>query len=227
MAAVIEELIEGQDTFELIRDQLAAIIAWESEAQQALATAASEDPAAWKLRVFLERMNPWAEFIDDPKQADATPLVNVTWNQLTPEMGASSVVNGGKCVGLYNIDCYGYGISKDVQDGGHIPGDEAAGIEAARVVRLVRRILLAGHYTYLGLPRRTVWRRWLQSVTALNPPIGERAVQHVVCARMVFAIDFSETSPQVQGHPLEVLALQVKRASDGHLYFAAQYGEDS
>lgn len=227
MAALIEELIEGQDTFELIRDQIAAILTLESEGQQALATLANEDPRGWKLRVFLERMNPWAEFIDDPKQADATPVVNVTWEQLTPDMAASSVVSGSKCVGVYNVDCYGYGISADVQDGGHIPGDQAAGIEAARVVRLVRRILLSGHYTYLGLPRKTVWRRWLQSVTALNPPIGERAVQHVVCARMTFAVDFAETSPQVQGHPLTTLAVHVKRASDGHLYFDAQYGEDS
>lgn len=227
MPALIETLIEGQDRFELVRDQIAAILVLESEAQQALATAADKDPRSWKLRVFLERDNPWGLFIDDPAQLDASPIVNVTWTGFTPDGASASTVDGGKTSATYQIDCYGYGKSADVEDGGHLPGDQAAGIEAARTVRLVRNILMSGHYTYLGLPRKTVWRRWLQSVTALSPPMNERAAQHVVCARMTLEVLFGETSPQVQGHIINSLFVQVKQAKNGRLYFAAQYGEDS
>lgn len=226
MAAQIESLITGPDKFEVIRDQLAAILVVESEQQQVLAAAASQNPDLWKLRVYLERSNPWSEFIDDPEQVDGTPLVNVTWTNFTPDKTSGNVVSGGRVAGTYNIDCYGYGKSADVEGGGHIPGDQAAAIEVARVVRLVRNILLSSYYAELAMPG-VVCGRWLTSVTALDPPMSERAVQHVLCARLTLAVDFIETSPQVQGEPFETLSLLVKRAEDGMLLLAAQYGEDS
>lgn len=222
----IETLQEGQDTFEIVRDQIAAILALESESQQALATAAAKDPRQWALKVYLERSNPWSDWIDNPPQADAVPIINVSWQDFAPDPSGSSAVSGGRTFGTYHVDCYGYGKSADIEGGGHKPGDEAAGLEIARIVRLVRRFLFSGHDTYLQL-RGTIARRQLRSATSFDIPEGQRGAQHIVAARLVLAVDFFETSPQVQGVPLESLFVQAKRASDGRLYFAAQYGDDS
>jgi len=59
MPALITTLVENLDNSELICDQIAAILATESAAQQALATLAGKNPKLWKLRVFAERTNAW------------------------------------------------------------------------------------------------------------------------------------------------------------------------
>lgn len=224
---VIESLLEGPDNFELVRDRIASILALESEGQQTLAAAANKNPLDWKLRVFLERSNPWSEWVENPDKIDAAPIINVSWQDFAPDTGSGSTVSGGKTVGTYHVDCYGYGKSADVEAGGHTPGDEAAGLEIARIVRLVRRILMSGHYAYLGFERGFIARRILRSVTSMDIPLSERGAQHVVAARLVFGVEFLETSPQVQGVILESIYLEAKRAKDQRLYFAAQYGEDS
>jgi len=224
---LIETLLDGRDNFEIVRDQIAAILAIESEGQQALAVAATRDPLPWKLRVFLERSNPWSEWVDNPDSIDVAPLVNVSWQDFAPDGAAASTVSGGRTAGTYHIDCYGYGKSADVEAAGHKPGDEAAGLEVARIVRLVRRILMSAHYAYLALPRGLIARRMLRSVTSFDIPLSERGAQHIVAARLVLGVEFVEGTPQVQGVPLESLYLEARRAKDGRLYFAAQYGEDS
>ena len=46
-------LIDKLDTFEIVRDEIAAILATEIASQEALA-AGEPDPTLWRLRVFLE-----------------------------------------------------------------------------------------------------------------------------------------------------------------------------
>lgn len=217
MAALITTLINSADVSELVRDQIAAILLTESAGQQALATAAALDSRLWQLRVFVGRSDPWAEFVDAPDQIDASPIVNVSFDSATFEMQASNVVERQKVVGTFNIDCYGYGASAS-SPAGHQPGDEKAEIEAHRALRLVRNILMAGAYTYLGL-RKTVWRRWIQSVQLFQPQAEGRAVSHVVAIRLALQVDFNELSPQVAGQQLSTIALTVKRSSTGEIFF--------
>jgi hypothetical protein len=227
--ALITELIESQTNRARVRDQIGAILLVELANQQTLATAASEDPRLWALRVYLERANPWEEFIDAPDQLDAPPIVNVAFDNVGLEMAASNTVERQKGTAVYNIDCYGYGVSADVPDGGHELGDEQAAIEAERASGIVQRILMAGAYTYLGFARganQVVWRRWVQSVTSFQPQIDSRPVPRVQAVRVALQVEFSEFSPQVQGQPLELIHVSVKRKETGELYFAAQYGEE-
>ena len=231
--ARITTLIDKRDTFEIIRDELAAILRVESAAQEALATSAGKDPANWKLRIFLERSNPWEEF-QEPSEVpegeplpDVPPIVNVSFENLTFDMNASNTVERQKATATYNIDCYGYGVAADNPDGGHIPGDEDASLDCQRAVRLVRNVLMAGAYTYLGL-RGTVWRRFIQSVTMFQPTANEQPVQQVKAARVALQVEFNEFSPQVEGTPLELISVQVKRDEEsGEIFLTATYsGED-
>lgn len=223
MAALITSLTTGQDNFETVRDRIAEILAVESVAQQALAVAATEDPEPYKLRVFLERSNPWEEWLDAPdtniQGVETAPIVSVCFDNASTDERASNIVERQKLTAVYNIDCYGYGKAIG-NSGGHMPADLRASLECQRAIRLVRRFLMAAHYTYLGFPRganQIVWRRMLRTITMFQPQIEARPIQKIVGARIAFAVEFSEFSPQVEGEPLEHVGITVERSDSGEV----------
>lgn len=216
----ITTLIDKQDTAEIVRDQVAAILALESASQQALAGAAGKDPELWKLRVYQERSNPWENL--PSKTEDRSPVVNVWWDASTFDMGASNIVERQKSSATINVDCYGYGRSANDPAGGHVAGDQNAAETAQRAVRLVRNILMAGVYTYLGL-QGVVWRRWVDSITIFQPQQDNQNVQQIVGARVSFRVDFNEYSPQVEPVTLELLSVVVKRTEDDQIVAEADY----
>lgn len=213
-------LIDKQDTFEIIRDQIVAILVLEIANQQALAVLAAKDPDDFKLRIFTERSNPWEQFLND--QDDKSPLVNVWYENSSFDRSASNTFERQATDGLYNIDCYGFGISEDVVAGGHKPGDREAALEAQKALRLVRNILMAAENQHLQL-KGTVWERWPQSVTVFQPQQGERAIQQIVGARLVLRVKFNEFSPQVIAETLELLSVDVLRAENGEIVVEADY----
>lgn len=214
MPALITELIDKIDNAEIVRDQIAAILTVELANQGVLASL--PQPA-----VFIERVNPWGQFLT-PEQPPVEPVINVWWDSSTFNESQSNVIERQKAEAVYNIDCYAAAPSTDVTAGGHLPGDEQAAREAQRAVRLVRNILMAGAYTYLGL-RGVVWKRFVQTISMFQPQLDNRAAHRVVGARLALMVHFNEFSPQVAGEPLETLLLEVFRAETGQLLLRAQY----
>lgn len=217
---MIAELIDKQDNFEVIRDQIAAILATEVANQMALATAGGKVPDDWKLRIFSERSNPWEQLLNE--QIDRSPIVNVWFDNSNFDPAASNISERQKTEGVFNIDCYGYGISSDEVGGGHNPGDKEAAFEVHKALRLVRNILMAAEYTYLGL-RGVVWQRWPQSITVFQPQLDGRQMQQIVGARLAFRVVFNEFSPQVVPETLELVSVDVKRTEDGEIVVEADY----
>jgi hypothetical protein len=216
------ELIDKQDSFEIVRDQIGAILVTEIASQIALATAALKpNPDDWKLRVFTERANPWEQFLQAPV-ADPSPLVNVWYESSSFDAKASNTFERQKASGTFNIDCYGYGVSADDGATGHTPGDAAAALEVQKALRLCRNILMAAEYTYLGL-RGLVWQRWPQAVTVFQPQLDGQTVQNIVGARLALQVQFNEFSPQVAPEDLEFISIDVFRAEDGELVLEADY----
>ena len=216
----ISALIDKQDGFEIVRDQIGAILAIETQSQMALAIAAGKDPLDWKLNVYLERANPWEQWLND--QSDRSPIINVWWDNSNYDGKASNISERQKSETVYNIDCYGFGLSSDDGATGHLPGDRAAAFDAARAVRLCRNILMAAEYTYLGL-RGLVWKRWPQSITSFQPQQEVNQAQQIVGARISFRVEFNETSPQVPAEVLELLSISIDAAEDGQLLVEADY----
>lgn len=223
---MIDALIDKQDSFEIIRTQIAAILATEVANQMALATVGGKDPDEWKLRIYEERSNPWEQWLGN-SPADTSPIVNVWYENSTFDLGAGSTVERQKATGLFNVDCYGYGVSQDDGGTGHLPGDREAALAVQKAVRLVRNILMAGTYTYLSL-RGLVWRRWPQDVTIFQPQdISNNQsianVQKIVGARLVLQVTFNELSPQVPFETLELVEVDVKRTEDGQIIAETGY----
>lgn len=217
---MIAELIDKQDNFEVIRDQIAAILATEVANQMQLATDGGKDPDDWKLRIFSERSNPWEQLLNE--QVDRSPIVNVWFDNSNFDPAASNISERQKTEGVFNIDCYGYGISSDEAGGGHNPGDKEAAFEVHKALRLVRNILMAAEYTYLGL-RGVVWQRWPQSITVFQPQLDGRQMQQIVGARLAFRVVFNEFSPQVPAETLELVSVDVRRTEDGEIVVEADY----
>ena len=105
---------------------------------------------------------------------------------------------------------------------GHTPGDKAAAYQVQKALRLVRNILMAAQYTFLGL-QGLVWQRWPLSVTVFQPQTDNGQIQKVVGARLALQVTFNEFSPQVEPEVLELLRVEVHRKEDGELVLASEY----
>lgn len=211
MPAIITELIDKNDTFEVVADQIAAILVLETANQKLLAQQASEEPRDWDLAIFQDRSNPWEQWLQDPEEFTddlPPPVVNVWFDHDNENGLKSNSVEKQGMEAVYNLDCYGYGIS--TATGGHDLGDELANRSAKRAARLVRNILMSGHYTCLGL-RGTVGRRRIRSRTAFQPKMTERPPAHVMAIRLELEVHFNELSPQVQGTPLSLITVEVRK----------------
>jgi hypothetical protein len=207
----LQALIDKQDNFEIVRGQLATILAAETAAQQALATTAARDPREWAFRVFIERSDPWSEFQDgDDDALDVTPIVNVVYDSTRFDKSQGNVVQRQRGEMQFHIDCYAYGVAADDGDDGHVAGDHAAALALGRTVRLVRNILMASEYIALGLPA-VIGRRWINTVQVFQPPSGQEALQKVLGARITLEVLANEFSPQYEGVPLELVAATVRR----------------
>ena len=227
MTALIQELIDKQDSFEIIRDLIAQILAEESASQQALAVSVGKDPNEWKLRVFTERTNPFEQFQNDVTDPafDNSPIVNVWYEGSTFDMSRSNLTERQEGPATYNIDIYGAGVSSDNPSGGHFAGDKLAALKSQQGTRLVRNILMSGYYTRLGFGKvnKTVGSRWISAITPFQPQLGTEYVTNVTATRIVFTVVIDEYSPQYVPVDLEELRVDLKRAEDGSILAQALY----
>lgn len=215
----LESLIDKQDNFEIIRDQIASILVLEIAAQKILAIADSQDPLEWDLRVFTERSNPWEQWLND--QTVVSPLINVWYDNSNFDRSASNIMERQKSETIFNIDCYGFGVS-ETDGGGHKTGDSEAAFEVHKALRLVRNILMSAEYTYLGM-RGLVWKRWPQSIISFQPQINDQLVHNIKGARIALSVHFNEFAPQVVPQILDFLSIDVKRTEDNQIVLEADY----
>jgi hypothetical protein len=212
----LTSLIDKQDTFEIVRDRIAVILANEVANQMALATAAAKDPDDWKLRIYTERGNAWEQFLTTPV-VDKSPIVNVWFNADQFNKNVGTIATRQKADGVFNIDCYGYGESADVPGGGHTPGDQKAAFESHRAMRLVRNIIMDQSNVRLQFsPNVLVWDRWVQGRETFQPTQGQRTIQNVVGSRITLQVGYNEfpVTPD-ESTILQLVASEIKRESDG------------
>lgn len=214
-------IIDKLDTFEIMRDHIAQILKDELQNQVNLADAdALADSENYKMKVYTERANPWEQYLED--KPCTTPIVNIWFDSEIFDKKGSNINERQKTVAHYNIDCYGYGKSANIPSGGHRRGDKQAAYESHRAVRLVRNILMSNINTQLQA-RGVVWERWIDNITSFQPQQDDRAIQHVLATRIKLAVTFNEFSPQSTHDVLEIVSVEIKRASDGEVLAQLEY----
>jgi len=227
MVDVLDALIDKQDNFEIVRDQIAGILALETinQVQKAIDESKPE-PSLWEFNVYTERSRPWEALVEDlspdAEIKDETPIVNVWFDNGTFPKAQGDTVHRQTFDASYNIDIYAGAVSSENPAGGYFSGDQVASLNAQRIIKLVRNILMSSLNTYLQL-RGVVGQRWPGSITMFQPQLNEMPVQHIIAGRFVLNVKFNEFSPQATPEDLEELAITIKRAEDGKIIVNTQY----
>lgn len=234
--ANIQTLINKSDNFELIRDEVAAILAVEIANQKALAIAGNEDPDLYDFDLFTERADPWDLFFDDNNSLiRSKPVVNVCFESMSSLAGQSNTINQSYFSGTITVDAVTGAVNeRDKASNTQKFGDELSAKSAQRIVKLCRNILMAGIYNNIftssidGVPvavTGVVSKRTISQIQMFKPDLNDRPSVHVFGARITLNVDFVEYSPQYTGVQLETLASQCIRGEDGSIYFEALIDE--
>jgi hypothetical protein len=224
--AEITTLIDKQDNNEIVRDQIAAILSIEKTNQIQLATDAGKpNPLLWDFDVFIERAKPWESLSKSDGSEDGelkNGLVNVYFESDNFDSPGSDNIQTQKVRGTFFIDCYGQKSAVDTA-GVISAGDELSSYEVDRIARLVRNILMAGQYTYLGFDRgQIVTKRFIIRREKFFPDQRQDGFENVIGERLTLNVEYIETSPQAVLEILNTLITQCTRSSDGKILFEYQ-----
>lgn len=210
---VLASLIDKQDSFEIVRDQIAGILRTELLNQQALAVTAAEDPLDWTMDVYIERDFPIEKWLNAAPQltADTVPSVSISIEIATRSDKSSSVPAGKQVYQVtYLIDVLARGVMADDPGGGHISADHAAHVNCQAAVRLVRNILSATIYRRLNLPTVVWGHPHFASFEYGQAPVEDpRADISVWNGRGRFLVTMIEFSPEFTADTLELIRIDV------------------
>lgn len=197
---VVDELIKNPDNAEIIRDQLCGILSLETAHQYELALESS-DPVArdYKIEVYLENDEPWALQTEEDNHY---PIVNVSLQSVGGVSGSTNT-NTTNRRAVFFIDCYATGTF----DGTGLSGRMAV-IKAWKTARIVRNILEAANYAYLGL-RGMVTKRTVTDLETGMPASNNAAIR-VCVVRVKLEVEFNEKSPQVKGVEIAPMNMVIK-----------------
>ena len=81
---------------------------------------------------------------------------------------------------------------------------------------------MAGENTYLQL-RGKVWSRKVTAINIFQPDANDASAKNIMGARLIFRVEFSETSPQIEPVVIETLAVKVIRAETGEILLETEY----
>ena len=198
----VNELLNEPDNVEIVRDQVAGILALELLNQHELAEATPDLPAKqdYDVKVYIENDEPWA--VQD--EENPFPAIKVSFDKYlidTDDGSNDRIVNA-----VYNIDCYAAGN----YDGEGFAG-RIAKIKSMKIARFVRNILQAANYRYLKL-RGIVNNQHIASCKSGIIRDSEGAVK-VGVQRIALEVEFHEHSPQVVSDVLEEMNLTCNSAT--------------
>ena len=222
MSALITTLIDKQDNNEIIRDQIAAILAIEKENQKILAATDGQDPNLYDFVVTIERSNPWLLLSENDGSIKGdleNGLVNVYFESDNFNNPGSDTIKTQNVKGNFIIDCYG-AKNTDENNGNIKNGDEYSSYEVDRITRLVRNIIMSSQYHYLGFNRGSiVQKRYIIRREKFLPSQAGETSENVIGERLTLSVDYTEFSPQYQPEIIETFITDCTRGSDGELYF--------
>lgn len=195
MAETIEpacgELQSEPDNIEVIRDQIAALLAVDFRRQAELAAESeATDSGDYNVAVYVECDDPLQYVDEDTPGANPFPCVNVILDSTDANKGTASV-NKQAFTAKFYVDCYAEG--NDAEDGEF---SYKAAQRAWKTARLVRRILRAEANTYLrlrGIVGRVSW-----SFQA-GEPSNTRSAIKVKMVRATLTIDYVENVAITEG----------------------------
>lgn len=227
MTAKIETLIDKQDNCEIIRDQIAAILAIEIGNQKSLADTQGKNIEDFDFDVYIERSRPWELLTsEDGDEIGQMPLVNVVFDNDTFGGRNSNKTERQRAVGTFYIDCYAHKNKTK-----NMAGDEATSRESDRIARLVRNIIMSAHYHNLGLGfaefgtgQNIVFSRQITKREKFVPDIKNESFENIIGSRLTLEVEYDEFAPQFILQDFDLLYFKcTKDTITGQIYFDANY----
>ncbi len=203
MSAKIDFLFSEPDNVEIIRDEIAVILSAEFKKQYKMACDKNlEDCEDFNVKVYLEDDRPFA--LPDGDDDSIFPFVNVNLNDMQQIGKSGGIADKKKYEASFYIDCYTCGNFGEASRKDSVK----ANILAWKIARVVRNILMSGHYAYLGY-RGMVLGRNIPSIKSGNMSGMESAAFAVSIARVEFKVSFAERSICEKGVPLEGVKFKI------------------
>jgi hypothetical protein len=204
--AQITDLICTPDSAETVRDQVAAILSLELQNQLRLAEEKGIDASGYRIKIYLENGRPY----NTEGDAAQTRIINVTLRKTQLEKGGNARLGKQKTEARIFIDCLACG-----NDSGMFADDRSASKRAWEIARLVRRILMADVYTYLGL-RGIVGSRVIvsaESGTTDKTELEKESALYFAVVRIELDVQFLECSIESEGPVMEPVHFEVDAVS--------------
>lgn len=217
------ELIDKQDNFELVRNEIAAILAAETVNQQALAVLAGKNPELWKFDVYIERARIWESLTELEEPVAAVVSIYFESEDFARDQSYNALLQTAD-PGIFNIDIFTTALNQKNVGDGYITADRAAILDCQRVIRLIRNILFSvpadstqpgQDYTFLNM-RGVVGYRRVQSVVQFQPDYKKQAVV-LAAARIALAVKYIETALEGPDQPFELLQVEATTTTDGQV----------
>jgi hypothetical protein len=196
---LITELISTPDIVEIVRDQVAAILSLELQNQYQLAQKqAVGRPFDYNARVYVENSRPYGSGTAE----DLLSFVNISLPKVDIPRG-NSRMGDQKETALVHLYCAACGNNT-----GNFRDDKSSAIRAWKVMRLVRHILMADAYTYLGM-RGTIAQRHIFLMEAGAPPASDKSALAYTVIRASLEVSFVERSTEAPSVLLEGIGYTV------------------
>jgi hypothetical protein len=200
---LIPDLISEPDVVEEIRDQIAAILSLELQNQYKLAQEAALPRAIdYHVKVYVNNARPY----EAETAEDLLSFINITLPKVDIPR-SNSRMGDQKETALFHIYCAACG-----NDSGTFRDDKSSAFRAWKVMRLVRRILMADVYTYLGL-RGVIGQRHIFLMEEGTPPAPEKSALAYTVIRASLEVSFAERFIEAPSVPLEGIDYEVTPAT--------------
>lgn len=173
MAVIPGEI--GRQSYELVGERIATILADELPEQFALSTAAPELKAALAAQVFTERIVPFDK--------TEVPCVNV---QMASGDYSGQTVKQDDGTYTFFIDCYT--SAKNTDD---VKGDQYAMVKLKKLMGVVRSILKDTRYKTLGYAPGFIMSRQISGIAIANN--AQQDATHTVMGRITLVVKVPET----------------------------------
>lgn len=172
------------DNIEIIRDQIAALLAIDFTNQAELAAEAGvRSKKDYDVTVYVENENPLQYVDDENPESNPFPCVNVSVDSSENEKGTGSVNKQSMAATIY-LDCYATGNTGSSEDFGM-----RASLKAWKTARLCRRILRAEKNTFfrlMGIVGNVGWK-----FQAYEPDNSQSAIR-VRVVRITLTVPYVE-----------------------------------
>jgi len=201
---VITQLLNTNNSFEIVRDAVASILYTELNEQLALAVAAPDPIYEALLRSFFDQQKDATDelnlFVERFVRFDITELnnINLYWDRSLLGKGTQITNQESNTRIIIDVNVHHKGTEDD-------RGDKKASLVLQKMIGVIRSIIMHGNYVTLGFARPFIERRWIEDLNNYRPQENENRVNidNIITGNLALSVEFKEKNLGVAVEELE------------------------